>query len=220
MNNCSALFNRLARRALQITWETKHELLPGQLSALQVMVPLWNRFDPCRDVLILSKGHAAPAYYAFLESFGFKPDVTTMFPRRDPKNGIPCSTGSLGHGLPMAVGIALAQKLAGLPGTVFVLMGDGECLEGTTWESLCIAKTYHLTNLEVHIDGNGCGCLGYLPINCAPWLPIVFPEYVAYHSTIKGMGISFLQGTKDHKRTLTEEEYHQAIQDLGGRLDA
>lgn len=205
----------LWKRALTICHQHGHAHLPGTLSALQVMESIFERFNPAFDTFILSKGHAAVALYACLEQLGHKPDLTKTHPERDPANGIICTTGSLGHGLPMAVGIALANHLKGSTGKVYVLMGDGECLEGTTWESLCLAQQWNLGSiLEVHIDGNGCGALGELPVNVAPRLRILFPDLIHYHTTQKGYGVSFLQGTKDHKRVLTDSEYHQAINEL------
>ena len=77
------------------------------------------------------------------------------FPVRDPANGIHCTTGSLGHGMPFAVGMAKALQVAGSASRVFVLVGDGECQEGTTWESLLIAARFQLDNLTVIVDWNG-----------------------------------------------------------------
>lgn len=231
-------FKVLAHRAVEIAHRHHHELIPGVLSSLLVMRKILPRFDKTCDIFILSKGHAAPALYSFLEYLGYHPDLSNMFPQRDVANGIYCTTGSLGHGLPLAVGIALARKRrveASGPvsyctwdqggaamaqayrdtvGIVYVLMGDGECLEGTTWESLCVAAHLELTNLEVHIDGNRCASLGDVPVNVAPSLATFFPQLVTYHNTVKGAGISFLEGTKEHKRTLTEAEFEQAMKEL------
>ena len=206
--------NALIRRVLEISHQHGHGHLPGTLSVLQVLQPIMEHFDPRRDTLILSKGHGAVALYACLETLGFKPDLNKTHPERDPANGITCTTGSLGHGLPMAVGIALAQMIKGACGHIYVVMGDGECLEGTTWEALNLVKAWNLTTVEVHIDGNGCGALGDLPVNAASLLPILFGTTVFYHSTDKGHGVSLLHGTKDHKRVLSDAEYAQAMEEL------
>jgi transketolase len=204
----------LVRRTVEIAYQHKHPHLPGCLSALQVMGPIFSGFNPANDVFILSKGHAAVALYACLESIGFHPDLSKSHPERDPGNGITCTTGSLGHGLPMAVGIALAKSIRGEPGRVHVLLGDGECLEGTTWESLCMAREWYLPNLIVHIDANLCGALGDLPFNVAGRLIAIFPRIIHYYGTSKGSGVSFLNGIKDHKRVLTEDEYLRAMEEL------
>jgi len=118
-----------------------------------------------RDIVILSKGHAASALYAVLALKGFFP---ISWLRNYCMNGQPLgghvtskgipgvelSTGSLGHGLPYGLGIAMARKLMGLGGRVFVIMSDGECNEGTTWESAMIAHHHNLDNLTVIIDRN------------------------------------------------------------------
>ena len=72
----------------------------------------------------------------------------------DPENNIHCTTGSLGHGLPIGVGMALAKKLQNKEGKTYVMMSDGECQEGTTWESLLIGAKHRLDNLVVLIDYN------------------------------------------------------------------
>lgn len=204
----------LIRRTVQICHEYKHSHLPGALSALQVMAPIFASMTK-EDVFVLSKGHAAAALYACLEAKGYHPDLAKTHPERDPENGVTCTTGSLGHGLPMAAGIAFARILQDKPCHTHVLIGDGECLEGTCWEGLHIAEQLGVHGLQVHIDGNGCGALGRLPLSLPPTrLARMWPEWVKYHETTKGHGVSFLEGTKDHKRVLTDAEYEQAMGEL------
>lgn len=118
-----------------------------------------------RDIVILSKGHAASALYSVLALQGFFPrDWLKKYCENDAplgghvtSKGVPgveLSTGSLGHGLPYGLGIAMSRKLSGIPGRVFVVMSDGECDEGTTWESAMIANHHNLDNLVVLIDRN------------------------------------------------------------------
>ena len=118
-----------------------------------------------RDIVILSKGHAAAALYAVLSLQGFFPNEWLQrYCENDAplgghvtSKGVPgveLSTGSLGHGLPYGLGIAMARKFSGITGRVFVVMSDGECDEGTTWESAMIANHHNLDNLTVIIDRN------------------------------------------------------------------
>ena len=90
-------------------------------------------------------------------------------------------------------------------------------MEGTTWESLVLAGMFHLDNLEVHIDDNGQGALGKTPSHCSrivSWFGWQ-KDSVKHHMTTKGAGLSFLTGRMDnHNHTLTEDEYHQALEEL------
>ena len=118
-----------------------------------------------RDVLILSKGHAASALYAVLAIQGYFPkQLLDNYCENGAKLGghvtsselvgIELSTGSLGHGLPYGLGIALSRKITGVDGRVFIIMSDGECDEGTTWESALLANHHELDNLVVIVDRN------------------------------------------------------------------
>lgn len=122
--------------------------------------------NPGRDYFVLSKGHAALALYAVLQRAGFitKDELQSYLqpdchvggePRLGDLPGVEATTGSLGHGLPMAVGIALGQKLDRLGSRTFVLLGDGECQEGSIWESAATAASYGLDNLTAVLDYNG-----------------------------------------------------------------
>lgn len=124
--------------------------------------PLWNK----RDIFILSKGHAAPALYAVLSKIGFikKKDLFTFrqfgspiqgHPVKNPNFGIEISTGSLGMGLSIGVGCALAAKLDLREREIYVLLGDGELNEGAIWEAAMAASHFKLDNLIIIVDRNG-----------------------------------------------------------------
>jgi len=124
-----------------------------------------NPRHPGRDRFLLSKGHACTALYAALAERGYFP-VSRLdeYYRLDsllgghPVNGLPgieASTGSLGHGLPMAVGMALAAKLNGQGHRIFTVLGDGENQEGSVWEAAMAAAHYKLDRLVAVIDRNG-----------------------------------------------------------------
>lgn len=133
----------------------------GSFSIVEILIALYDHVLTDDDRFILSKGHACWPWYVILREKGFNPRLEGH-PSRDPHNGIICSTGSLGHGLPMGVGMAMAKKLKGEPGKVYALMGDGECQEGTTWESMLIAIQHNLDNLVVIIDANGIQGSGFV----------------------------------------------------------
>jgi transketolase len=148
--------------------------LGSALSCVDILVTLYwavLRNDPTapdapdRDRLILSKGHAAMALYATLARRGFFPDALLdtfcapgarlaehPSPRCVP--GVELATGSLGHGLPVGLGMAVAGRLRGAPYRVFVVMSDGECNEGSVWEAALLAPAQKLDRLAVIVDYN------------------------------------------------------------------
>lgn len=146
----------------------------GDLSVTDILTVLYNavlRIDPAdplkegRDRFILSKGHCAAALYVTLASAGyFSPSELSTFmdaesalnghPNRNKVPGVETNTGPLGHGLPVAVGQALAAKLSGNGARVFAVMGDGEMQEGSNWEALMTAAHYELDNLTAVVDRN------------------------------------------------------------------
>ena len=146
-------------------------------SAQSVLVPLWVlydrvlRHDPAgldwadRDRFLLSKGHGPLALYAVLASWGYFPEAELGtflqrgsrlggHPDRNLVPGIEMSTGSLGHGVPMAVGVALALRARGADNHVYVLLGDGEANEGSVWESVLAAGSLGLANLTALLIDN------------------------------------------------------------------
>lgn len=147
----------------------------GSLSCANIIYLLYNnimkinREDPQwskRDIFILSKGHAAPALYAVLSKLGFikREKLFTLrqfgsdlqgHPVKNPKLGIEISTGSLGMGLSIGVGCALAAKLDNNDRMIYVLLGDGELNEGSIWEAVMAGNHYKLDNLIAIIDRNG-----------------------------------------------------------------
>jgi transketolase len=127
----------------------------GSFSCVEILIAIYDHvINFPVDRFIMSKGHACFPYYVILKERGFNPKLEGH-PKRDVVNGVHCTTGSMGHGLPTAVGIAMAKKIKGEGGKVYVLMGDGECQEGTTWESMLIAGKHKLDNLVVIVDNNG-----------------------------------------------------------------
>jgi transketolase len=123
------------------------------MSCVEILIALYDHVLTDNDIFILSKGHACWPYYVLLKEKGYSP-IMEAHPHMDPSNGVHCTTGSLGHGLPFGLGIALAKKLKKEPGRVYILMGDGECQEGTLWESFLIAKAKKLNNVTLIIDMN------------------------------------------------------------------
>lgn len=109
------------------------------------------------EIFVLSYGHAAGAWYAVLEKHGFLKKASLkdlmVHPDRNPKIGIEVSSGSLGQGLPIALGMALADRRR----NVYCLISDGECAEGSIWEALRIYEDLKVNNLRIILAGNGYG---------------------------------------------------------------
>ena len=122
--------------------------------------------SPQRDRFLLSKGHAAPALFQVLAERGFFPrsdldgygEDGSLFGEHPPTPsalpGIEAATGSLGHGLPMGLGMALASRIADVPYSVYAVLSDGECNEGSVWEAALLAAAQGVSNLTVAVDYN------------------------------------------------------------------
>ena len=127
--------------------------LGGSFSMIETLVYVLEKVLKKSDKFILSKSHASYPFILMLRNKGFKPQLTTHL-EIDVKNGIHCTTGSLGHGFPISVGMALARKKMKKKGNIYVMVSDGECQEGTTWEASLIASKHNLDNLFLIIDYN------------------------------------------------------------------
>ena len=166
----------LRARVVRMSHEAGCPHLGSALSCIDLLTALYGHAlridpakpdDPDRDRMILSKGHAAPALYATLHHFGFfGDDVMSRFnqdgaelaeqPSPGCVPGIEAATGSLGHGLPIGVGTALAAKIRRSNARTFIVVSDGECNEGSTWEAALTAPApdFALDNLCVLVDYN------------------------------------------------------------------
>jgi transketolase len=229
--------------------------LGGNLSALDLLLTLHHRVLGPDDQFILSKGHAAGALYVTLWSLGrlseerlkeFHKDHTHLGGHPVP-NGIEdilFATGSLGHGLGLASGLALGKRLQNRPGRVFCLLSDGEWNEGSTWEALAFLAHRRLTNLTAIVDLNGLQGFGStaevvnlgsladklrgfglqvleidghdpMAIEKALRQPIADRPIAIVARTVKGHGISFMENKMEwHYLPLTAEQYQRAVGDV------
>lgn len=206
-----------------------------------------------RDYFILSKGHGAAALYVVLNKFGFLTDkqlnnygksnsILGGHPDMTKVPGVEASTGSLGHGFPTAVGVALGLKIKQKKNRVFTLLGDGECHEGTIWESANIATNQSLGNICAIIDYNFSAkqlmpiddifskwkSFGWEVIKCdghnAKSLDTAFKKLklnlngqpkVIIAKTTKGKGVRFMQGHgKWHHKIPNNDELNLIIKEL------
>ena len=135
--------------------------LGGSFSIIEVLILLYDKILKNNDKFILSKAHASFPLCILLKNKGLDPEIKTHL-EIDVKNGINCTTGSLGHGLPISTGMAFARKKQKKKGRIYVMVSDGECQEGTTWESLLIASKHKLDNLVIIVDYNKIQALSTL----------------------------------------------------------
>ena len=106
--------------------------LGGSFSMIELLITIYEIIIKKKDKFILSKAHASFPLCILLREKGLNTQIKTHL-EIDEKNGINCTTGSLGHGLPIATGMAFAKKKQKKPGKIYVMISDGECQEGTTW---------------------------------------------------------------------------------------
>ncbi len=177
----AAMARQLRRQVLKMTTEAGSGHPTSCLSCAELLATLFfyaMRWDPrdaaARDVdrFVLSKGHAAPILWAALAEAGALTEDPMTLRRIDssleghptPNNPwVKVATGSLGQGLSAASGMALADRLDGIPARVYCLLGDAECAEGSVWEAAQFAALHHLTGLVALVDVNGLGQTGPAP---------------------------------------------------------
>jgi len=247
--------NKLRYHILNMVHDKQSGHIGGSFSICEIIAYLYSNYDLInKDKLILSKGHAVPAIYAALYELGL---ITTLDGFREinsplqghpDKNKLPylhATTGSLGQGLSIAIGHALALKLKKSDAKVFCIVGDGEMQEGQIWEALMLAPTLKLDNLVCIIDYNKFQSEGPTQnlkrltkkIRAFKWITCKIDgnnlldvdlafnlatnsnyynrPYCIIAHTKKGAGISFLENTNCHSTILTEEQYKLAIKELG-----
>ena len=175
------LANQVRRLVLHMVHTTKSPHVGSAYSCVELLVALYFKAlhisangleHPDRDRFIFSKGHACAALYAVLhlkgflskkdlDGFGIDGGVLEEHPTRNLKRGIEVSTGSLGHGLSVATGMALAAKKDQKSHRAFVLISDGELNEGSVWEAALFAAQHKLSNLVLIIDYNKMQAVGF-----------------------------------------------------------
>ena len=201
------LFNmKLKKRILEIAYKNKLSHLGSYLSSLEIIEEIYKKKNP-EDIFILSSGHAALALYVVLEAYEGK-NAEVLFkkhgghPHRNEEDGLYCSTGSLGLGITVAVGRALANPKR----KVYVLISDGESAEGSVWEALRFIHDQNIKNIEVYVNINGYAAYDkidskYLSDRLLAFLPNINLRYTSVNQ------YPFLKGINAHYHIMSEEEY-------------
>lgn len=180
INEIQKTANRIRSMALKMAHNANESHSGGALSMADIVAVLFTGYidaslikekNPQRERFILSKGHCCATYYAMLAELGildtedllkgFAQNGTQFFAHTAHQlPGVELSTGSLGHGLPVACGLALGAKKSGMNFKVYCLVGDGEMNEGSNWEAIAFAAHHHLDNLCLIIDKNQMQAMG------------------------------------------------------------
>ena len=221
MENLTEKYKQIQRDVLQASFDAGACHIGSALSCVDILVPLFYGELKDDDIFLFSKASGAATYYSILADKGLFPrEKIAYYLKNYPLPsvevpGVVHSCGSLGHGLPVAVGLALANR----DQRVFVLMSDGEVGEGTTWESALFARQHDLDNLNVIIDANelqACGAVEeILDLGTAyDFLRRTLPNLTIEH-TVKGKGVDFMEGQYEwHYRNLTESQLKQALEQI------
>lgn len=203
----------LKKRIAEIAYKYKLGHLGSYFSSVDIIDSIYTKMQE-EDIFILSSGHAALALYVCLEKHkGI--DAEKLFlkhgghPHRDEENYIYCSTGSLGMGLPVALG-----RSVGKPGRkVYVLISDGECAEGSIWESLTNIDDYNhlgVSNVEVHVNVNGYAAYKRVDaVKLVNKLKAFHQDIQVHYTTVEQY--SFLRGLNAHYCTMNEENYREVL---------
>jgi len=252
------IVEKAKKKLLEMHFESGVGHIGGNLSALDAILVVFHEFLALElgDHFILSKGHSAGALYVALWSRGLLSDEDLLLFHKDgtllgghpPAHGIdaiPFATGSLGHGLSLAAGTALANKIKGVSSKTYCLMSDGEFQEGSTWEAIIFLAHHALTSLTVLIDNNQLQGFGstidiasmsnlydrlqgfnveifVIPghdldaIRDAITVDSLKPKFIILN-TVKGHGISFMENKMEwHYLPLNRTQYLAALSELDG----
>lgn len=212
--------NVIEARILDISYRHRLSHLGSCLTSLTPLIDIFENMVLDRDKFVLSSGHAGLAYYVILEYLGYgnAEDMLAkagIHPDRYLNEiGVPihCSTGSLGQGLPIAVGMAIANPDI----DVYCLISDGECAEGSIWEALKIASDLDIKNLSISVNINGFSA--YSEIDRQGLVDRIgqFNGWVNIYNTDMS-DYPFLEGIEGHYHVMNEEEYKFACEVLNAR---
>ena len=249
METYSEVAKQARIKVLELIYKAQTSHVGSNFSAIDIMAVLFDKMDLDKDKFVLSKGWAAASLYYFLWKKGrITEDQLNSYCKEGSEfiglaepiiPEIPIAGGSMGLGLPGAVGIALAKKLKDEGGKVYVLLSDGEMQIGTTHESALIAFHHNLDNLVVIIDNNGLQAMGkvedildihFTVFNGWDFLRIDGHRYESLENafnwngikpfcivadTIKGNGVSFMENNNEwHYRQIDQESYELAQKEL------
>lgn len=209
MNKDEVILNQLKKRLIDITYKHGMSHLSSTLSALPIIWEIYNSKQK-DEVFILSNGHAGLALYVVIEFlYGVNAEYLLgkhgIHPSRDIENHIYCSGGSLGCGIGISAGMALADRSK----KVYCMISDGECGESNVFGVLALVHKLGLENLKIYVNVNGISAISeidvdYLIERLNAYVPNKNILHIRYN---KDINLSFTQGIESHYHRITEEEY-------------
>mgnify|MGYP003625083340 FL=1 len=206
-------YTSLKKRILDIAYKNRLSHLSSYFTSVSIIDDIYSDMSE-DDIFILSSGHAAIALYVCLEKHRGV-DAERLFekhgghPHRDEENFLHCSTGSLGLGITIALGRALANP----DRKVYVLISDGECAEGSVWEALKTIVEQNITNIEVHVNMNGYAAYDVVDqAYLLSRLKIFLPGIIVHRTTSEHF--SFLHGLNAHYHIMSKADYNNALVEL------
>ena len=218
LHEVEALARRIRRSVLAMAVAAGGAHMSPAFSIAEILSVLYGRHlavapdtadDPDRDRLVLSKGHASAGLFAVLAEFGFleRRELANFcrigsrlggHPDMNKVPGVEASTGSLGHGFSIAIGMAYAAQLDARPSRVFTVLGDGECQEGSVWEGAMAAAQLRLDNLVAIVDANGLQGMGEVSeINDLEPFPAKWASFGWDVHEVDGHDVAALDGAID-----------------------
>ena len=202
------MLNPLEKRIIDLSHKHKLSHIGSCLAAVNALDRIYKVKKP-NEPFILSNGHAGLALYVVLEKYEGK-DAEALYlthgvhPNRDISSGIWCSTGSLGHGIGIAVGMAFADRTR----NVYVTISDGEASEGSLWEALAIARKYELENLRITLIANGYSAYDKVDVaDLDNRINSFYPTLTIRTNTFAYP--DFLQGLQAHYHVMSDEDYKE-----------
>lgn len=206
---------KIQKRILDISYKNKLSHLGSCFSTLPILIEIFNNKKD-DDIFVLSSGHSGLALYAVLEHF-HSMDAEKLFdrhgvhPKYSEEDKISCSSGSLGQGITVGVGYAIANPNK----TIHVLISDGECSEGSVWESLKFIQENKINNIKIYVNMNGYSAISKIDTDYLSKCLITFyPDIQIRKTSVETF--SFLQKTEleAHYRIMSDSDYKSAISEL------
>ena len=203
---------QLYKRLLDVCYNNSLHHLGSYFSCLETIDSIYSKMDE-DDIFILSNGHAVVSLYVVLEKY-FEVDAEQLLskygehPKRCEADKLHCSTGSLGMGITVAVGRALANR----DNNVHCMISDGECTEGSVWEALRFSYEHKISNLKIYVNANGWSA--YDPVDLdylEDRIKSFHPDVKFIRTTVEHFG---LKGVDAHYANFSKQDYINALKQL------